>query len=262
MLLNDDCSEDSELNSNNNDGDEFFMGDETNIQSDKDDEEEDSKFNKSISYIPELEKGFLKSNKQNLSNETPYESQLRKSAEKRKSRKALLKVMKTNHNESQSSLNNNNNNNIEIDKHQSEHLELLLDDNTDNNLRDYDMREIVLSEKNKKSKKKKQKKTDVNTTNSLLFDDFKIDTSDTRFNKLFQGDSKYGIDKTASEYKQTPATREILDLVTKSRKDLSYESKQILSKDKSDVTFDKSASALDNSDILANKLKRKFKKQL
>jgi NUC153 domain len=56
--------------------------------------------------------------------------------------------------------------------------------------------------------KLRRKKGPAATEESV--DTFKIDVADSRFSRLFEGDASFGIDKTANEFKETPAVREIL----------------------------------------------------
>ncbi len=83
------------------------------------------------------------------------------------------------------------------------------------------MRELIRLDKNKSKKLKgsrKRKEQDIMSNASGL--DFKIDTTDSRFAAVLEGDDdRFGIDRTNPNYKETPAMREILDEQTKRRKE-------------------------------------------
>ena len=80
---------------------------------------------------------------------------------------------------------------------------------------DYDMRAVVKAEKESKTSKKPKKKKQNGIAES---DNFKIDLTDDRFAAMMQGDSKFGIDPLAPEYKETQAMRKVIKEVKKRRK--------------------------------------------
>jgi hypothetical protein len=142
-----------------------------------------------------------------------------------------------------------------------EELELLYagEDNLEN---DYDMRDLVKEEKLKnkkgKSKKNKLKLLQENKGN----DNFELNLEDDRFKKLYDGDSKFGIDRTSNEFKETKVMKEILD-VQSSRRDKKQNdnSNNIIIKNNDNENND----ILENnhepdSKSLVEKLKRKFGK--
>lgn len=83
------------------------------------------------------------------------------------------------------------------------------------------MRDLIRIDKNKSKKLKgsrKRKEQDMVSNASGL--DFKIDTTDSRFSAVLEGDDdRFGIDRTNPNYKETPAMREILAEQTKRRKE-------------------------------------------
>jgi hypothetical protein len=102
-----------------------------------------------------------------------------------------------------------------------EELSLLVaGEEDDEDARDYDMRGLVRMDKLKGKKltgarKRKQDKLASNVSGG----DFKINTKDSRFAAVFQGDNgQFGIDRTDPNYKETEAMRDILSEQTKQRK--------------------------------------------
>lgn len=83
------------------------------------------------------------------------------------------------------------------------------------------MRDLMRIDKNKAKKLKgsrKRKEQEIASSTSGL--DFKIDTTDSRFAAVLEGnDDRFGIDRTNPNYKETPAMREILAEQTKRRKE-------------------------------------------
>jgi hypothetical protein len=94
-------------------------------------------------------------------------------------------------------------------------LELLFDDADANAEDDYDMREVVLAEREKARGKKSKRRKGI--AGAAVEDDFKVDMQDSRFSKLFEGDSRFGIDKTSTEFRPTPASKDILSEQAKRR---------------------------------------------
>lgn len=107
-------------------------------------------------------------------------------------------------------------------KHQSkEELELLIaGDEEKDDERDYNMRGLERVEKNKDKKlrgarKRKEDKVAANVTGT----DFQVDIADDRFKAVLDGsDSRYGIDRTDPNFKDTTAMREILKEQSKRRR--------------------------------------------
>jgi len=111
-----------------------------------------------------------------------------------------------------------------------EELALLLAGNDDEEgEKDYDMKSLIRSDKNKKKKlrgSRKRKEEEFNTNVSGVH--FEIDTKDERFAAVLEGnDSRFGIDKTNPLFKETPAMRKILNNQkkrkwTRDRKEIQY----------------------------------------
>ena len=69
-----------------------------------------------------------------------------------------------------------------------------------------------------KGKKNKKRNREIEEAKNTAPDDFKVDVQDNRFNKLLAGDSRFGIDPTSSEFKETQGMRDILSAQRKMRK--------------------------------------------
>ena len=197
-----------------------------------------------MTYIPELEHGF-KNHRESTSSSsssehkmTPYEIDQKKAADRKKARKLAKK-------NSSSSISAEKPNpdggvvTIVNEDRSNDQLELLMADDVGyegSKKDDFDMREIELREKEQQKRSKKQKRKgkkkmtisssiDPSSTTTTATatapeeeeDTFKLDVTDTRFSKLFQGDPRFGIDKTANEFRSTPATAEILKVQIKNR---------------------------------------------
>ncbi|KAF2129458.1 pre-rRNA-processing protein ESF1 [Dothidotthia symphoricarpi CBS 119687] len=89
-------------------------------------------------------------------------------------------------------------------------LELLMA-NEDDKMRHFDMNEIVKAEKAKKKGKKAKKNVPV------VEDNFKINTSDPRFAKLYES-HEFAIDPTNPRFKETAAMKALLEEGRKKRK--------------------------------------------
>jgi hypothetical protein len=91
-------------------------------------------------------------------------------------------------------------------------LELLMadEDGTDAKMRHFNMNEIVKSEKAKKKGKKADK-------SKIVEDEFKMDTQDPRFQKLFQS-HEFAIDPTNPRYRDTQAMKALLEEGRRKRK--------------------------------------------
>jgi hypothetical protein len=90
-------------------------------------------------------------------------------------------------------------------------LELLMADEEDGTMRHFDMNQIVKAEKAKKKSKKAQRNAPV------VEDDFKIDTVDPRFAKLYES-HEYAIDPTNPRFKETAAMKALLEEGRRKRK--------------------------------------------
>lgn len=135
------------------------------------------------------------------------------------------------------------------------HLELLFDEDSQQQREDdYDMVQLVKQEKKNKRKKKKGVLGEGGEeNNSVAADDFHIDFSDNRFQPLFTGDAKFGVDPLSSEFKDTKHMQQILQ---KQRTDNS--SKHNRNGGSAGGHGIEVLSRVDVSE-LANRLKRKFK---
>jgi hypothetical protein len=136
-------------------------------------------------------------------------------------------------------------------------LEMLFDDDKQSNSQNYDMISIVKQEKLKK-KGQHKKKGGKNETESEIVDNdsFKIDLVDSRFQGLFEGDAKFGIDMTSSEFKETPAIKEILKEQSKRRQVNISNNKNRINSEIEHV----SKTATSGMNEIVNKLKRKLNK--
>jgi hypothetical protein len=117
----------------------------------------------------------------------------------------------------------------QADQKQRAELELLMaDDNGDGTrkMQHFDMKEIERAErherrKDKKTKKgKKDKKSNKGTEGAE--DDFKVDTTDPRFARLFES-HEYAIDPTNPRFKGTKGMKELLDEGRKRKSKTAYD---------------------------------------
>ena len=90
-------------------------------------------------------------------------------------------------------------------------LELLMADDEDNKMRHFNMNEIEKAEKAKKKGKKAKKNAPV------VEDNFKMDTSDPRFAKLYES-HEFAIDPTNPRFKETAGMKALLEEGRKKRK--------------------------------------------
>jgi len=98
---------------------------------------------------------------------------------------------------------------------------LIGDENNFDEKHNFDMRGIVRASKNSNKNLKGQRKKKEDRKAKVvvgLNNEFAIDTADNRFAALMDGDSRYGIDKTDVNFKETPAMEEIMKEQTKRRK--------------------------------------------
>ena len=234
----------------------------SDIGSDDDEEEEDGE-GKSMTYMPDLGKGIL-ARKRGVE-ETPYEEEQRKMAEKKKARKAAKKAYQEAQEAAKkaSALGQAGGKKAkggkaaapvvltEEERRKQAALELLFDEDAKD---DYDMREVVKAEKDKTRGKKsnKRKKAKLDGENGVEGEDnFKIDTAaDDRFSKLSEGDLRFGIDNTSTEFRPTPAVKEIHSEQTKLVRRRRRASPAPKTEESSSVDVNN----------LVNKLKRKYAK--
>ncbi len=248
LLLGNDDGDDGD------DHDDFFTK-ETNDDDEianNDDEESDGM---TFSYVPNVGKELLQRMKDREKQETPWEAKLRKMKEKKQARKMKKMDNKSDSDDDSDNLvgdeddqvDPNDINNLEfsddeadakqktksskttkskakntridtIDEERADgkkvastdELEKLLG-SKNHDTKEYDMRAIIKQEK--LSKKKKKHRGD----NTSSADDFQIDLQDDRFKALLDGDSRFGIDTTSAEYKETKAMKEVLKEQSKRR---------------------------------------------
>lgn len=94
-------------------------------------------------------------------------------------------------------------------------LELLMVDDEDARMRHFDMNEILKAEKAKKKNKKNKKGGDAGAAEAD--DEFKIDTADPRFAKLYES-HEFAIDPTNPRFKETKGMKALLEEGRKKRK--------------------------------------------
>ncbi|KAK9456771.1 hypothetical protein V1511DRAFT_495248 [Dipodascopsis uninucleata] len=93
----------------------------------------------------------------------------------------------------------------EMENKKKAELELLMmDEESDSNLKHFNMKEIIKSEKRKKNKKIRSKNKNGDT------DDFSIDVSDNRFSAVFEN-HEFAIDPTQPQFKQTNAMEKLME---------------------------------------------------
>ena len=235
------------------DHDDFFskeMDDGDEI-SNNDDETGDMTF----SYVPNVGKELLQRMKDREKQETPWEAKLRKMKEKKQARKmkktdnkidgdddsdnlvggeddqvALDDVnnlefsddeVDAKHKKKSSKMTKSKPKNVRnrvVDEERVDGKKVVSTDELENLLgsdhhdtKEYDMRAIIKQEK--LSKKKKKHRGD----NPSSPDNFQLDLQDDRFKALLDGDSRFGIDTTSAEYKETKAMKELLKEQSKRR---------------------------------------------
>lgn len=261
--------------------DDFFLEDvqdhKGRRQNIRDDDARSEEGDFTITYIPEDSGKDDNSKKQVGKDETVFEAAQRKIAERKKARKLSKKLKKQSgegdddvdeieENDSENKVvvtkgvKINSKGDMDDRKEQTsrEQLELLFagEDDADSD-REYDMREIALAEKQKKKNKIKKKNKKV-TSDNVQSSDFQIDVDDNRFNKLFDGDANFGIDKTSVEFKETPGIKQILEeqRQRKKKQKKTHSTPSNMSLERTPITSEETSTA----DIgnLVNKIKRKF----
>jgi len=106
-------------------------------------------------------------------------------------------------------------------KQSKEDLELLIaGDDRDEEARDFDMRGLQRLEQNKDKKLRgSRKRKEEERTADIAGKEFQIDTKDDRFAALLDGqDSRFGIDRTDPNFKETAGMRDILAEQSRRRK--------------------------------------------
>ncbi|KIW01865.1 uncharacterized protein PV09_06714 [Verruconis gallopava] len=94
-------------------------------------------------------------------------------------------------------------------------LELLMADDEQQGIRHFDMREVRKAEKAKASKHK-SKKGKKGKDDAVAQDDFKMDTQDPRFAKLFES-HEFAIDPTNPRFKKTEGMKQLMEESIKKR---------------------------------------------
>ena len=87
--------------------------------------------------------------------------------------------------------------------------------------------------------------------------DFQLDLQDSRFARLLEGDSSFGIDRTSSEFKETKAMKQIFGEQRSRREKEAAKASRGESEQTKDAGV-KDTSSADNVDSLVSKLKRKY----
>jgi len=186
----------SNINRNSTNNDDFFLEENDDVRD----------VDKSLTFVPADHTDDIKHKSEE--EETVLERELRIQQELRKKRKEKKK-------QTDSQMNKIENTSASI-----EQLELLFADNDQNEDEDYDMIQLRKTQKqnNKltdkltstKKKKKIEKKLKKDQSSS---NDFVVDVNDSRFKPVFEGNnSKFGIDKTSHEYKETAGMKTILSI--------------------------------------------------
>ena len=215
LLLGGITSEDDSENVEDDD-DDFFIDDSNVIEKGENIENE-----KTFTFTPD--DAYEDENNKANEHETPFEATLRKLAEKKKRRKHAKKELKQN---AASQINNNNNREAENEEqlmNSNATLQLMFSDQEDNGAinDDYDMRQIAKFEKDQRSGKKIKKRFKKNSNkygDQPAGLDFKVDVTDERFSDVFDGSNQhFGIDRTATEFKETENMKEILSVQRKKR---------------------------------------------
>eukprot|EP00596_Hydrurales_sp_CCMP1899_P000318 CAMPEP_0119044192 /NCGR_PEP_ID=MMETSP1177-20130426/29368_1 /TAXON_ID=2985 /ORGANISM="Ochromonas sp, Strain CCMP1899" /LENGTH=927 /DNA_ID=CAMNT_0007013849 /DNA_START=125 /DNA_END=2905 /DNA_ORIENTATION=+ len=274
--------------------DDFFTnnGEEEEEEEEEDDDEEEEEVikpvkktsknvkgnkkeegDKTFTYIPEEKQlqGKEKNKKveEDHGDETPFERMQRQLAEKKKARKAAKKLKSKGGGEGEDVSTGNKSHEpsksdemteLERLKAEKAELELLLSDDDE----DYDMRAIHKAEKDAlkgakgKRKSRNRKPKDGEEVDVVAGGDFELDLTDNRFASLLGGDSKFGIDRTNSEFKETKAMKQILGEQRNRRE----REENTIENDNRDSNMSVDPTELANNDenteSIVAKLKRKF----
>lgn len=92
--------------------------------------------------------------------------------------------------------------------------------------------------------------------------DFQLDLQDSRFARLLEGDSSFGIDRTSSEFKETKAMKQIfVEQRSRREKEEAGAVRGEGSSTKDTAAAAKAVQVADGVDSLVSKLKRKYAEQ-
>lgn len=242
-----------------------------------------------MTYVPEADKDQILQRMREREGLTPYELEMQKSSDRKKARKAERKAQ------------------LEETQRQQKDEELMRQEelkkakkqkrsrngNQVDPSEDLDEEDIVesyrgrMKQQNQDLQKERKKKLNKKTLQTSIEDDltrkhqqnshraivtdvdFKVDTMDSRFAKVFEGDAKFGIDRTAPEFRATTGMKKILAEQRKRRHEEEESGGNLapiedhLSK-KVRKNEDDLLSGKGNVDVnqLANKLKDKFQHRI
>jgi len=153
--------------------------------------------------------------------ETPFEAMQRRLAEKRKARKQAKKLLKAGGGAGGGRPGAEKDDADAARAAPAAELELLLADDDGAEERGYNMRALLQAEKERgkgnKAKKRSKKKKGAANDEEQNDPGFAVDVTDDRFSALWKGDSRFGIDRTSTEYKETKAMKQILKTQRKRR---------------------------------------------
>lgn len=246
-----------------------------------------------MTYVPEAEKDqVLQRKREREGGLTPYEIEMAKSADKKKARKAARKaaVEEKIRREKDEELMRQEQLKKERKLRKEKGEEIDAEDLVESYRGRMQQQSKDMQQERKKKVNKKtpltaieddlDRKQQQNTHRAVVTDaSFTVDTKDDRFARVFAGDAKFGIDRTAPEFRATPGMKKILAEQRKRRQDEETHrssttppaeddvSKPAAKKARVEVTSAASAAAAaptsTNVDVnfLANKLKSKFQKK-
>lgn len=224
---------------------------------------------KEMSYIP-VDDSKSKSNEAPSMKElSPWEKYLEKKKNKRKEKrkssrekqKEVSMLRKGKSNSAAIASSNTENQRVQT----QEELELLVaGDDIEEEERNFDMRAIQKMEKKNPKKNlssSRSQKLSENNETSVPESNFKINVSDDRFKRVFEGsDERFGIDRTDPNFKETTAMRDILDEQARRRKRRIQDTSN-LDADKRTTTMIPETSGLSSVDNLVKRLKSKTLKR-
>ena len=211
------------------------------------DDEEDNEFSKEMTYVPgqvglqeKIRTKLQSKNEEPPEEQSPWEKYQQKRKDKRREKRQATRRKRSDVVKEQSKprqkgpkgdaffmggSDSDNDDDDENDygtneKQSKEELELLLaGDNDEEAARDFDMRGIQRIEKNKDKKLRgPRKRKEEKLASGVAGQDFAVDVKDDRFAAVLEGDANFGIDRTAPEFKETQAMRDILEEQKKRRK--------------------------------------------
>lgn len=242
-----------------------------------------------MSYVPEAEKDqVLQRKREREGGLTPYEIEMAKSADKKKSRKAARKaaVEEKIRREKDEELMRQEQLKKERKLRKEKGEEIDAEDLVESYRGRMQQQSKDMQQERKKKVNKKtpltaieddlDRKQQQNTHRAVVTDaSFTVDTKDDRFARVFTGDAKFGIDRTAPEFRATPGMKKILAEQRKRRQDEETHrssttppvevdtSKPAAKKARVEESTTSAAAPSTNVDVnfLANKLKSKFQKK-